>query len=152
MASAGGPVRDAAVEHGARVDALRGQDRGCDAGPRSRLADRHHRSIRGHVRTAGREQAVGDVAASGDVAGIPLVALAHVDQLGSTGEELPELVEAHGLHLFGAPIEHIAVDIEKADGPEASDRALGLLGARSLDDHRLLRVEHERRLRRERAA
>ena len=63
------PAVDAAVHHRVRVESACSEDARCDRGPRACLADRHDRSVTGKVGLPERKQAIGDVAAAGDVPG-----------------------------------------------------------------------------------
>ena len=135
LTAAGGPGRDAAVEHRAGVDALRGQDRRGDAGPGAALADRHDRSIGGHVRR--RRPGAGDRGCCG--CRRCSRRRARRARARRSARRPPRAGASSSSRLdrldpLGAATEHVAVEVEEADGAQAADRALGLGGARGLDD------------------
>ena len=131
-----------------RVEAVCSEDARRDGGPRARLADRDDRLVAREVGLAEREQAVRDVAAAGDVAGVALVLLAHVDELGPALEERVELLDRDELERLRAAAEDVAGDVEVADRAEAARRERDFVLVRGRDDDGAC-VEHERRLRRE---
>ena len=103
----------------------------------------------GRSGTARSHQAVRDVPTAGDVALVPLVVLAHVDD-GRTGLDQPfELVDRRVLRDLGAGAEHVPGDGEERHGVEAAYGQLRL--CRVGGEHRDRRggIEHEARLRRE---
>ena len=91
------PLVDASVDHRMRVEAVRGEDARRDRRPGPRLADRDERAVTRKVVLAHRQQAVGDVAAAGDVAVGALVLLADVDELRTVVEQRVELVDGDEL-------------------------------------------------------
>ena len=74
-----------------------------------------------------RHQPIRDVAAAGDVAGVAVVLLAYVDDLGARRDEGVELVDRDRRRLLVPAAEHEPGDVEEGDRVEASDRALGLV-------------------------
>src|SRR5207253_4760609 len=98
LAAACAPAGDAAVQDRARRDARRREHARRDGGARAGLADRHHGPLPGEaVLRRGPHDAIRDVAAAGDVAGVALVLLADVHERDLVaGEQALELVELHG--------------------------------------------------------
>src|SRR5262245_32637641 len=104
------------------VETVRGEDAGGDGGPRAALADRDGAPVAREVGLAEREQPVRDVATPGDVARVPLVLLADVDQLGPVREHGVQLPDREELERLGASSEHVPGDLEEPDGAKAARR------------------------------
>ena len=120
----GDPGVDSAVPDGVGVEAVRCEDARRDRGARAGLADGDDRPVPRKVGLTEREQAVRDVAAPRDVAGVALVLLAHVDELRACLEERVELFDRDEVERLRTAAEDVALDLEMADRVEAAHRAV----------------------------
>src|SRR5215207_2864526 len=122
------PVFDAAVEHGARVDAARCEHARSDPGSSARAADRYDGPV-GESSGDRGQQPVGDVPRADDVAVIALVGLAHVEQDHSVLRDEPlELVEVDRLEprVAAGRVDDETVEVDETDCVERSGGILCL--------------------------
>ena len=96
---------------------MRGQHARCDGGARARLADGHHRLAVRELPGELAHEAIGDVPALRDVALVPFVLLADVDDLdGVVGDQPLELVQRDRLEsLSGLDVDEVAGEVEQTD-------------------------------------
>ena len=94
------------------------------------------------------------MSAPGDVSLVALVRLTDVDHLdGVLLDKRLELVDADGLDpLWSLELEHVAGDVQQADGVEPARGLARVLGHRCVDRYGLVVIEHEARLGADRAA
>ena len=122
----------ASIPLAARIDAK-------DTGARAALADRHHRPVRRQPGPTDREQAVGDVAASGDIPGSRAHRARGRRSPRACSSNRPVVEVADGVDPLDAAAEDKALELEVADRAKAAHRTLRLVVGGGLDDNPLRR-------------